>query len=215
MLAWVAPQVDLDGVCLLLLSSPTLPVLGVLSLWGLSTDRGWQVGHGTLCAHPRGPQINDAGQLLPRRDCTGVADEARAWPSIACRGSRGPGPWTGGVEGAPGCVLSSRMKYVTDVGILQRHVSRHNHRHEDEEHALSVDCMRISFEYEYPHGSTLRPRDERPWAEGPVGAAGVLDVGPAWLVHGFAMFRSITCIRVHGCWAHTGKCTWGHGGSGS
>ncbi|EPY87010.1 CDC45-like protein [Camelus ferus] len=42
----------------------------------------------------------------------------------------------------------TQMKYVTDVGILQRHVSRHNHRHEDEEHALSVDCTRISFEYE-------------------------------------------------------------------
>ncbi|TKC45403.1 hypothetical protein EI555_011695, partial [Monodon monoceros] len=40
----------------------------------------------------------------------------------------------------------TQMKYVTDVGILQRHVSRHNHRHEDEEHALSVDCMRISFD---------------------------------------------------------------------
>nr|KAF6464448.1 cell division cycle 45 [Rousettus aegyptiacus] len=40
------------------------------------------------------------------------------------------------------------MKYVTDVGILQRHVSRHNHRDEDEENALSVDCMRISFEYD-------------------------------------------------------------------
>lgn len=39
---------------------------------------------------------------------------------------------------------------MTDVGILQRHVSRHNHRDEDEENALSVDCMRISFEYEYP-----------------------------------------------------------------
>uniref|UniRef100_A0A8C9EF05 Cell division cycle 45 n=1 Tax=Phocoena sinus TaxID=42100 RepID=A0A8C9EF05_PHOSS len=42
----------------------------------------------------------------------------------------------------------TQMKYVTDVGILQRHVSRHNHRHEDKEHALSVDCMRISFEYD-------------------------------------------------------------------
>ncbi|XP_074212090.1 cell division control protein 45 homolog isoform X3 [Camelus bactrianus] len=42
----------------------------------------------------------------------------------------------------------TQMKYVTDVGILQRHVSRHNHRHEDEEHALSVDCTRISFEYD-------------------------------------------------------------------
>ncbi|XP_023390440.1 cell division control protein 45 homolog isoform X2 [Pteropus vampyrus] len=42
----------------------------------------------------------------------------------------------------------TQMKYVTDVGILQRHVSRHNHRDEDEENALSVDCMRISFEYD-------------------------------------------------------------------
>ncbi|XP_016059840.1 PREDICTED: cell division control protein 45 homolog [Miniopterus natalensis] len=42
----------------------------------------------------------------------------------------------------------TQMKYVTDVGTLQRHVSRHNHRDEDEEHALSVDCMRISFEYD-------------------------------------------------------------------
>jgi hypothetical protein len=51
----------------------------------------------------------------------------------------------------------SRMKYVTDVGILQRHVSRHNHRNEDEENTLSVDCTRISFEYEYP--CSLGPRD--------------------------------------------------------
>ncbi|KAF6080761.1 cell division cycle 45 [Phyllostomus discolor] len=42
----------------------------------------------------------------------------------------------------------TQMKYVTDIGILQRHVSRHNHRDEDEENALSVDCMRISFEYD-------------------------------------------------------------------
>lgn len=42
---------------------------------------------------------------------------------------------------------------MTDVGILQRHVSRHNHRNEDEEHALSVDCTRISFEYEYPYST--------------------------------------------------------------
>ena len=61
--------------------------------------------------------------------------------------------------------------------------------------------MRISFEYEYPHGSALRTRDERLWAEGPVGAAGVLDVGPTWLVHGFATFRNITYIKVHGCGA--------------
>ncbi|MGH0172460.1 UNVERIFIED_CONTAM: hypothetical protein FKN15_071507 [Acipenser sinensis] len=38
------------------------------------------------------------------------------------------------------------MKYVTDVGTLQRHVSRHNHRNEDEENSLSIDCMRISFD---------------------------------------------------------------------
>lgn len=42
----------------------------------------------------------------------------------------------------------TQMKYVTDVGILQRHVSRHNHRNEDEENSLSVDCTRISFEYD-------------------------------------------------------------------
>nr|XP_014340630.1 PREDICTED: cell division control protein 45 homolog isoform X2 [Latimeria chalumnae] len=42
----------------------------------------------------------------------------------------------------------TQMKYVTDVGSLQRHVSRHNHRNEDEENSLSIDCMRISFEYD-------------------------------------------------------------------
>uniref|UniRef100_A0A8C1DQH4 CDC45 cell division cycle 45 homolog (S. cerevisiae) n=2 Tax=Cyprinus carpio TaxID=7962 RepID=A0A8C1DQH4_CYPCA len=42
------------------------------------------------------------------------------------------------------------MKYVTDIATLQRHVSRHNHRNEDEENSLSIDCMRITFEYEYP-----------------------------------------------------------------
>ncbi|XP_019482439.1 PREDICTED: cell division control protein 45 homolog isoform X1 [Hipposideros armiger] len=42
----------------------------------------------------------------------------------------------------------TQMKYVTDIGVLQRHVSRHNHRDEDEENTLSVDCMRISFEYD-------------------------------------------------------------------
>ncbi|XP_019832816.2 cell division control protein 45 homolog isoform X7 [Bos indicus] len=42
----------------------------------------------------------------------------------------------------------TQVKYVTDVGVLQRHVSRHSHRHEDEAHALSVDCARISFEYD-------------------------------------------------------------------
>ncbi|XP_056388187.1 cell division control protein 45 homolog [Hyla sarda] len=42
----------------------------------------------------------------------------------------------------------TQMKYVTDVGTIQRHVSRHNHRNEDEENSLSIDCMRISFEYD-------------------------------------------------------------------
>ncbi|XP_061241674.1 cell division control protein 45 homolog isoform X4 [Bos javanicus] len=42
----------------------------------------------------------------------------------------------------------TQVKYVTDVGVLQRHVSRHSHRREDEAHALSVDCARISFEYD-------------------------------------------------------------------
>uniref|UniRef100_A0A8C9GST5 Cell division cycle 45 n=1 Tax=Piliocolobus tephrosceles TaxID=591936 RepID=A0A8C9GST5_9PRIM len=42
----------------------------------------------------------------------------------------------------------TQMKYVTDVGVLQRHVSRHNHRNEDGENTLSVDCTRISFEYD-------------------------------------------------------------------
>ncbi|XP_058388137.1 cell division control protein 45 homolog isoform X2 [Diceros bicornis minor] len=42
----------------------------------------------------------------------------------------------------------TQMKYVTDIGVLQRHASRHNHRNEDEENALSVDCTRISFEYD-------------------------------------------------------------------
>lgn len=46
--------------------------------------------------------------------------------------------------------LFCSMKYVTDVGIVQRHVSRHNHRNEDEENTLSIDCMRISFDFEYP-----------------------------------------------------------------
>uniref|UniRef100_A0A671S9D1 Cell division control protein 45 homolog n=1 Tax=Sinocyclocheilus anshuiensis TaxID=1608454 RepID=A0A671S9D1_9TELE len=40
------------------------------------------------------------------------------------------------------------MKYVTDIATLQRHVSRHNHRNEDEENSLSIDCMRITFEYD-------------------------------------------------------------------
>ncbi|CAL1614951.1 unnamed protein product [Knipowitschia caucasica] len=42
----------------------------------------------------------------------------------------------------------THMKYITDVATLQRHVSRHSHRNEDEENSLSIDCMRISFEYD-------------------------------------------------------------------
>ncbi|XP_070618951.1 cell division control protein 45 homolog isoform X2 [Erythrolamprus reginae] len=42
----------------------------------------------------------------------------------------------------------TQMKYVTDVGTLQRHITRHNHRNGDEENSLSVDCMRIAFEYD-------------------------------------------------------------------
>uniref|UniRef100_A0A8D0HJH9 Cell division cycle 45 n=1 Tax=Sphenodon punctatus TaxID=8508 RepID=A0A8D0HJH9_SPHPU len=42
----------------------------------------------------------------------------------------------------------TQMKYVTDIGTLQRHVSRHNHRNEDDENSLSIDCMRIAFEYD-------------------------------------------------------------------
>uniref|UniRef100_A0A4W4FBD7 CDC45 cell division cycle 45 homolog (S. cerevisiae) n=1 Tax=Electrophorus electricus TaxID=8005 RepID=A0A4W4FBD7_ELEEL len=42
----------------------------------------------------------------------------------------------------------THMKYVTDIVALQRHVSRHNHRNEDEENSLSIDCIRISFEYD-------------------------------------------------------------------
>ncbi|KAG7236789.1 hypothetical protein INR49_000252 [Caranx melampygus] len=42
----------------------------------------------------------------------------------------------------------THIKYVTDIATMQRHVSRHNHRNEDEENSLSIDCMRISFEYD-------------------------------------------------------------------
>ncbi|XP_066465853.1 cell division control protein 45 homolog [Tiliqua scincoides] len=42
----------------------------------------------------------------------------------------------------------TQTKYVTDIGTLQRHVSRHNHRDGDEENSLSIDCMRIAFEYD-------------------------------------------------------------------
>ncbi|RVE67982.1 hypothetical protein OJAV_G00087200 [Oryzias javanicus] len=42
----------------------------------------------------------------------------------------------------------THMKYVTDIATMQRHVSRHSHRNEDDENSLSIDCMRISFEYD-------------------------------------------------------------------
>ncbi|XP_038133157.1 cell division control protein 45 homolog [Cyprinodon tularosa] len=42
----------------------------------------------------------------------------------------------------------THMKYVSDIATMQRHVSRHSHRNEDEENSLSIDCMRISFEYD-------------------------------------------------------------------
>nr|XP_020449458.1 cell division control protein 45 homolog [Monopterus albus] len=42
----------------------------------------------------------------------------------------------------------THIKYVTDIATMQRHVSRHSHRNEDEENSLSIDCMRISFEYD-------------------------------------------------------------------
>ncbi|XP_068166660.1 cell division control protein 45 homolog [Antennarius striatus] len=42
----------------------------------------------------------------------------------------------------------THMKYITDIATMQRHVSRHNHRNEDEENSLSIDCMRVSFEYD-------------------------------------------------------------------
>ncbi|KAL7986831.1 hypothetical protein Chor_013114 [Crotalus horridus] len=48
----------------------------------------------------------------------------------------------------PWFFLNGRMKYVTDVGTLQRHVTRHNHRNGDEDNSLSIDCMRIAFEYD-------------------------------------------------------------------
>ncbi|OBS63542.1 hypothetical protein A6R68_07950 [Neotoma lepida] len=96
-------------------------------------------------------------------------------------------------------MLFSRMKYVTDVGILQRHVSRHNHRNEAEENMLSVDCTRISFEYEYLCSLALG------WAHV------LLDLGPSlrlvlyqhWSLHESLYNTSYTASRfklwsVHG-----------------
>ncbi|XP_077995544.1 cell division control protein 45 homolog [Glandiceps talaboti] len=41
-----------------------------------------------------------------------------------------------------------RDKYVSDVDELNRHVSRHNHPLNDEDMAVSVDCLRIAFNRE-------------------------------------------------------------------
>ncbi|KAK7462004.1 hypothetical protein BaRGS_00038586 [Batillaria attramentaria] len=41
-----------------------------------------------------------------------------------------------------------RDKYMEDVMALQSHVSRHNHRGEDDENILSVNCLRIVFDEE-------------------------------------------------------------------
>lgn len=93
-------------------------------------------------------------------------------------------------------MVSPRMKYVTDVGVLQRHVSRHSHRHQDEEHALSVDCMRISFEYEYPCGSGL--------------------LVPVWPGHAALLCSEALHISGHaGCCTHSGERARDPSGSGS
>ncbi|XP_075920400.1 cell division control protein 45 homolog [Petromyzon marinus] len=42
----------------------------------------------------------------------------------------------------------THAKYVSDVADLQRHVSRHNHRHDDEDVRVSLDRMRITFQYD-------------------------------------------------------------------
>ncbi|XP_050411374.1 cell division control protein 45 homolog [Patella vulgata] len=41
-----------------------------------------------------------------------------------------------------------RDKYMEDVMSLQSHVSRHNHRGEDEENIISINCLRILFDDE-------------------------------------------------------------------
>ncbi|CAM9141078.1 unnamed protein product, partial [Lampetra planeri] len=42
----------------------------------------------------------------------------------------------------------THAKYVSDVADLQRHVSRHNHRHDDDDVRVSLDRMRITFQYD-------------------------------------------------------------------
>lgn len=95
---------------------------------------------------------------------------------------------------------------MTDVGILQRHVSRHNHRNEDEENTLSVDCTRISFEYEYPR---------------PGGLTGPLQEAPAPIFRVLCRLRvprlchpsgSVACIALGiVLWMVTGLCVWALG----
>jgi len=41
-----------------------------------------------------------------------------------------------------------RDKYIEDIGNLQGHVSRHNHRPEGDDNALSVDSLKLAFEQE-------------------------------------------------------------------
>ena len=43
-------------------------------------------------------------------------------------------------------------KYATDAESLHEHVLRHNHGAED--NGLSINCIRISFDHEYPLVST-------------------------------------------------------------
>lgn len=50
----------------------------------------------------------------------------------------------------PHLLFHHREKYVSDVTELNRHVSRHNHRGNEDECPLSVNSMKISFVPEYP-----------------------------------------------------------------
>lgn len=84
------------------------------------------------------------------------------------------------------------MKYVTDIATLQRHVSRHNHRNEDEENSLSIDCMRISFEYEYPS-----PHDVEIVIECVVDGYIQNETPVHCLMHTFVLFNDV--FTVHMC----------------
>lgn len=89
---------------------------------------------------------------------------------------------------------------MTDVGVLQRHVSRHNHRDEDEENTLSVDCMRISFEYEYPCSSGPWCR-QHPCPQTLLsGALFVTSAGPSPCPCGWRAFWPQSCrLCSYGC----------------